>query len=60
MVFAGGGGGYFKRGRYLDFQNELTFADMLVSCFHYRGYEEVQQFGDDRLNDMAPLPGLTA
>ena len=60
VVLAGGAGGYFNRGRYLDFQNKLTMADMLVSCFHYMGHEEVTKFGDDRLNDGAPLPGLTA
>ena len=60
VVLAGGGANYFKRGRYIDFQNKLTFADMLVSCFHYMGYEDVLKFGDDRLNDGAPLPGLTA
>ena len=60
VILAGGGAKHFKRGRYLDFQNKLTFADMLVSCFHYMGYEDVLKFGDDRLNDGAPLPGLTA
>lgn len=60
VILAGGGANYFKRGRYLDFNNKLTFADMLVSCFHYMGYEDVMKFGDDRLNDGAPLPGLTA
>jgi Protein of unknown function (DUF1552) len=59
VVLAGGAGGHFRTGRYLDFQNKLTMADMLVSCFHYMGYEDVNQFGDARLNDMAPLPGLT-
>jgi hypothetical protein len=60
VVFAGGAGGYFNRGRYLDFQNKLTMADMLVSCFHYMGHEDVLKFGDERLNDGAPLPRLTA
>lgn len=60
VILAGGAANHFKRGRYLDFQNKLTFADMLVSCFHYMGYEDVLKFGDDRLNDGAPLPGLTA
>jgi hypothetical protein len=60
VVLAGGAANHFKRGRYLDFQNKLTFADMLVSCFHYMGYTDVLKFGDDRLNDGAPLPGLTA
>ncbi len=60
VVLAGGAGGYFKRGRYLDFNNKLTMADLLVSSFHYMGFEDVMKFGDDRLNDGAPLPGLTA
>jgi hypothetical protein len=60
VILAGGAANYFNRGRYLDFQNKLTFADMLVSCFHYMGFEDVLKFGDDRLNDGAPLPGLTA
>lgn len=60
VILAGGTGNYFKRGRYLDFQNKSTFADMLASCFHYMGYEDIQKFGDDRLNDGTPLAGLTA
>lgn len=60
VIFAGGMGGYFARGRYLDFQNRLTFADMLGSCFHYMGYDDVNAFGDSRLNDGQALPGLTA
>jgi len=60
VILAGGAANYFKRGRYLDFKNKLTFADMLVSCFHYMGYDDVMKWGDDRLNDGAPLPGLTA
>ena len=59
-VLAGGAGNYFKSGRYLDFQNKFTFADMLASCFHYMGYADIQKFGDDRLNDGTPLAGLTA
>ena len=60
VVLAGGAANYFARGRYLGFQSKLTFADMLVSCFHYMGCEDVTKFGDDRLNDGAPLPGLTS
>jgi hypothetical protein len=58
VVMAGGGANYFRRGRLLDFDNERTFADMLVSCFHYMGFEDVTSFGDARLNDGGPLPGL--
>jgi hypothetical protein len=60
IVMAGGGGNYFRRGRYIDYDNDQTFADMLVSCFHYMGFEDVTSFGDDRLNSGGPLPGLTA
>lgn len=60
LVVLAGGGNYFKRGRYVDFQNKATFADMLVSCFHYMGFEDVTSFGDERLNGAGPLPGLTA
>jgi len=60
VILAGGAANHFKRGRYLDFQNKLTMADMLVSCFHYMGFSDVLKWGDDRLNDGAPLPGLTA
>jgi hypothetical protein len=59
VVLAGGAANYFKRGRYLDFKNEKTFADLLASCFQYMGFEDTVKFGDDRLNDAAPLPGLT-
>lgn len=60
VVLAGGAGNHFKRGRYLDFTDKLTFADTLASCFDYMGFPEVVKFGDDRMNDGAPLPGLTA
>jgi hypothetical protein len=60
VVFAGGAGGYFKMGRYIDFQNKASFADMLVSCFQYMGYSDVTSFGDPLLNSGGPLAGLTA
>lgn len=60
VVFAGGAGGHFKMGRLLDFQNKASFADMLVSCFHYMGYEDVMSFGDPLLNSGGPLPNLRA
>ncbi len=55
-----GAGGYFKMGRLIDFQNEASFADMLVSCFQYMGFEDVKSFGDPLLNSGGPLAGLTA
>jgi hypothetical protein len=60
VVFAGGAGGYFKMGRLIDFQNKASFADMLVSCFQYMGFNDVTSFGDPLLNSGGPLAGLTA
>lgn len=59
-VLAGGGGGYFRMGRYLDLTRQTArgFSDMLVSCFHYMGFEDVQRFGDPRLATGGPIPGL--
>lgn len=59
VVFAGGAGGYFRMGRYLDFDNAYSFSDMLVSCFHAMGFSDVETFGDERLATGGPLPGLT-
>ena len=61
VIFAGGAGGYFRRGRYIDFNNTRSFSDMLLSCFHYMGFENETLFGDKRLasDTGGPLPGLT-
>ena len=59
VVLAGGAGKHFKMGRYLDFQNKASFADMLVSCFQYMGFSDVTSFGDPVLNTGGGLPGLT-
>lgn len=60
VVFAGGAGGYFKRGQLLDFGNDVGFTEMLTSCFHYMGFEDVQSFGDPRLSSGGPVPGIVA
>jgi len=60
VVLAGGAGGHFKMGRLLDFHNQASFADMLVSCFHYMGFQDVMSFGDPALNSGGPLPNLKA
>lgn len=60
VVFAGGGSGYFAKGRLVECNNEVGFADMLVSCFHYMGFEDVTSFGDARLNSGGPVPGIKA
>jgi hypothetical protein len=59
-IFAGGMSGYFGRGRLVDYRNQMGFSEMLVSCLHYMGFEDVQQFGDPRLADGGPVPDITA
>jgi hypothetical protein len=58
VVFASGSN-YFRRGRLIDFTNTASFSDMLTSCFHYMGFEDVTSFGDARLRGMGPLTGVT-
>jgi hypothetical protein len=58
-IFAGGMSGYFTRGRYLDCKNDVGFSEMLVSCMHYMGFEDVDRFGDERLATGGPVPGIT-
>jgi Protein of unknown function (DUF1552) len=60
VVFAGGMGGHFNRGRLLDFDNDVGFCEMLTSCFHYMGFDDVESFGDARLATGGPVPNLTA
>jgi hypothetical protein len=60
VVFAGGMDGYFRRGAYENFGNDMGFSEMLVSCFHYMGFEDVELFGDERLAAGGPIPGITA
>ncbi len=60
VVLAGGNSGYFQRGKYMDLANDVGFADVLVSCFHYMGFTDVTGFGDERLNSGGPVPGITA
>jgi hypothetical protein len=58
VVFAGGMDGYFRRGRLLEYNNATSFSDMLCSCFHYMGFEDVTTFGDPRLRAVGPIPNL--
>lgn len=60
VVLAGGAHGYFTKGRLIDYDNEASFSDMLVSCFHYMGFDDVTEFGDERLRLLGPLTGVTA
>jgi hypothetical protein len=59
-IFAGGMSGYFERGRYVDYNKQVGFSEMLVSCFHYMGFEDVELFGDERLAGGGPIPDITA
>jgi hypothetical protein len=56
VVFAGKAHDYFQRGRLVDFQKKRSFADMLVTCFHYMGFEDVTSFGEEALNTGGALP----
>ncbi|HET6284180.1 MAG TPA: DUF1552 domain-containing protein [Polyangia bacterium] len=57
-VIAGGTGGYFKMGRYLQYQNQ-PHNNLLISICHALGLQDVTTFGDPTLST-GPLPGLTA
>ncbi len=60
IVLAGGAHGYFTQGRLIDYQNKTSFSDMLVSCFHYMGFDDVTEFGDARLRLKGAITGITA
>ena len=60
VVLAGGAHGYFTKGRLIDYENDTSFSDMLVSCFHYMGFDDVTEFGDERLRLQGSLTGVTA
>ncbi|HEY3494343.1 MAG TPA: DUF1552 domain-containing protein [Polyangiaceae bacterium] len=60
VVLAGGAHQYFRRGRLLDFDNDTSFSDMLVTCFHYMGFDDVTEFGDERLRLKGSLADVTA
>lgn len=60
VVLAGGAHGYFDAGRLVDYENKVSFSDMLVTCFHYMGFEDVGEFGDERLRLNGELTGVRA
>jgi hypothetical protein len=60
VVFAGGSGGYFKRGELIDFGNDVGFTELITSCFHYMGFEDVESFGDARLATGGVVPNILA
>ncbi|HWA74575.1 MAG TPA: DUF1552 domain-containing protein [Polyangiaceae bacterium] len=60
VVFAGKAHGYFRSGRLVDFANKTSFSDMLVTCFHYMGFNDVADFGDARIRLKGELTGVAA
>ncbi|MFO7181022.1 MAG: DUF1552 domain-containing protein [Pseudomonadota bacterium] len=60
VVFAGGAHGYFQKGRLIDYGGKTSFSDMLVTCFHYMGFDDVTEFGDERLRLKGALTGIQA
>lgn len=57
VFFAGGASGYFRMGRYVQYEDK-SHNDLLVSICHAMGLEDVTTFGDPALCS-GPLPGLT-
>ncbi|HET9958740.1 MAG TPA: DUF1552 domain-containing protein [Polyangiaceae bacterium] len=60
VVLAGGAHGFFKKNRLLDFGGKASFSDVLLTCFHYMGFEDVTEFGDSRLKLKGLLSELKA
>ncbi len=60
-VIGGGADGFFQKGRMIDYEQKGGFSDLLVACFHYMGFEDVDVFGDPRLSEgEGPLKGIIA
>ena len=63
VIFAGGAQRYFRMGRYLDFTSapKRSFSNMLISCWNYMGFSDVQSWGATELlpGGGGPLAGLT-
>ncbi len=61
LVVLASGSPYYRRGRYLSLAGtqRRSFSDVLVSCFHFMGFEDVTSFGHAPLGGGGPLPGLT-
>jgi hypothetical protein len=57
VVFAGGGG-YFRTGRMIDLNSapKRSFSNMLISCWQYMGYSDVNTWGDPLLLPGGPGP----
>ena len=51
VILGGGASGAIAKNRLLDYQEAGSFTDLLASCFHYMGFDDVEVFGDPRLSD---------
>jgi hypothetical protein len=63
LVLAGGAQGNFRMGRYLNLAgaSKRSMSDVMVSCFQYMGFSDVNAFGYAPLASTGggPLPNLT-
>jgi hypothetical protein len=60
LVVLASGSNYFRMGRYLNIAtaSRRSFSDLLVSCFHFMGFSDVNTFGYEPLGGGGPLPNL--
>lgn len=63
VVLATGQSGVFRTGRFLDFNAapKRGFSNLLISCWHFMGYNDVTTWGEPLLmpnGTTGPLPGL--
>jgi hypothetical protein len=60
-VIVGGGGGYFKTGRYIANPNQLYYSKQtLLDVCHAMGATSLTHLGDPDYGDMGPMPTLKA
>ncbi len=50
VVLNGGACGLIRKNQLLNLENAGSFPDLLTSCFHYMGFDDVDNFGDPRLS----------
>jgi Protein of unknown function (DUF1552) len=50
VVLNGGASGAIRKNQLINLENGGSFPDLLTSCFHYMGFDDVESFGDPRLS----------
>lgn len=53
VVLNGGACGLLRKNQLLNLDNGGSFADLLTSCFHYMGFDDVESFGDPRMSEQS-------